>query len=91
MDEMFVRWLMGDMFGVEGTTPDVPARMADAACAGHPTALWFAELGASHAAPRGPTVRSVRAQRSPRPPLRLDRWPAGRARPRSICRGRTCT
>lgn len=49
MDTPFLQWLMGDAFGLEDTSPDTPAWMLEAACAGHDPGLWFAEKGATYA------------------------------------------
>ena len=42
---MFTRWLMADTFGAEDTAPDVPAWMAEAACAGADPGDWFPSKG----------------------------------------------
>lgn len=45
MDQAFVQWLMGDEYGLEDTSPDVPAWYADAACADYDTERWFPGKG----------------------------------------------
>ena len=48
MDDGFLHWLMGDTFGLEDTSLDVPAWMAAAACAGADPSAWFPGKGGSY-------------------------------------------
>lgn len=50
MDDALTLWMMADRHGLEDTSHDVPDWFAQAACAGHETALWFAVPGRSYAA-----------------------------------------